>query len=307
MFNNKRILVTGGTGSIGSEIIRQLSLYNPKHIRIYSRDDSKQYALQQELERLGRRKDNIRYLIGDVRDKERLDLATQDIDIIFHTAALKHVQFAEFNPFETIKTNIHGTQNVINVAIKHNVEKVIAISTDKAVYPDTIMGISKLMMERMIVSSYNYMGSARTKFAVVRFGNVIGSRGSVIPTWLEQIKNGGPVTVTDKNMIRYFMSIPDAVNLIFSATRITKSREIFVLKNMKTHRIYDLAKQIIHENAHGLKMKIKITGIREREKMYEKLYTDEEKATMLETKNFYIILPTHDLLLQRKSHYLKLD
>lgn len=303
IFNNKSILITGGTGSIGSEIVRQLTQYNPRHIRIYSRDDSKQYALQQELQMLGRKKRNIRYLIGDVRDRERLDLAIQGVDIVFHAAALKHVQYCEYNPFETIKTNINGMQNVIDFSLKHKVERVIAISTDKAVYPDTIMGITKLMMERMMISSFNYMGKADIKFAVVRFGNVIGSRGSVIPTWIDQIQHGGPVTVTDKHMIRYFMSIPDAVNLVFSATKMTKGREIFVLKHMQKKNIYDLAQETIKKHANGKKIKIKITGIREREKIDEKLYTDEETETMVETKDFYIVLPEKKLLDERKRYY----
>lgn len=305
IFNNKSILITGGTGSIGSEIVRQLTKYKPKHIRIYSRDDSKQYALEQELQMLGRKKDNIRYLIGDVRDKERLDLAVQGVDIIFHAAALKHVQYCEYNPFETIKTNIYGMQNIIDLAIKHRVKKVIAISTDKAVYPDTIMGITKLMMERMMISSFNYMGNTDIKFAVVRFGNVIGSRGSVIPTWIDQIKHGGPVTVTDKHMIRYFMSIPDAVNLVFSASQITKGREIFVLKHMQRKNIYELAKQTIQEYGNGKKIKIQITGIREREKIDEKLFTDEEVETMIETKDFLIVLPEKELVHERMSYYKK--
>src|SRR3989338_2958274 len=198
VFKGKKILVTGGTGSIGSEIVRQLLKYEPKQIRVYSRDETKQFHLQQEL---GDNEENLkilRFLIGDIRDKDRLNRAFNDIDIVFHAAALKHVPFCEDNPFEAIKTNISGTQNVLDLAIDHHVEKVIAVSSDKAVYPNTVMGISKLMMERLVVSASNYSGHPESKFSVVRFGNVINSRGSVIPLWINQIKNRRPITVTDK-------------------------------------------------------------------------------------------------------------
>jgi len=289
LFKNKIVLVTGGTGSIGSEIVRKLIPHGPKQIRVFSRDESKHYFLQQELEELNRNCD-IRFLIGDVRDKERLDKAFFGVDIVFHAAALKHVPYCEYNPFEAIKTNVHGTQNVIDSALKHNVDKVISISTDKAVYPNTIMGITKLLAERMIIGAHNYLGNARTKFAVVRFGNVINSRGSVIPTWIEQIKKGGPVTVTDKNMTRFFMSINEAVDLIFLATGLIRGQEIFVLK-MPKENIFELAKKTIAQYDNNQKIRIKITGSREREKIDERLFTDEEQQFMVEKDLFYVILP----------------
>ena len=184
VFSKKIILVTGGTGSIGSEIVRKLLHYNPKQIRVFSRDESKHYFLQQELDDIKGRAE-IRYLIGDIRDRERLDKAFFNVDIVFHAAALKHVTYCEYNPFEAIKTNVNGTQNVIDSALKYNVDKVVAISTDKAVYPNTIMGITKLLAERMIIGTQNYLGDARTKFAVVRFGNVINFRGSVLSHCIE--------------------------------------------------------------------------------------------------------------------------
>lgn len=288
-FRNKVILVTGGTGSIGSEIVKQLIPYKPKQIRVYSRDESKHFALEHELER-GHSKTDIRYLIGDIRDKERLDKAMYGVDIVFHGAALKHVPYCEYNPFEAIKTNVQGTQNLIDLALKHDVQRVVAISTDKAVYPNTVMGITKLLMERMIISSQYYLGDARTKFAVVRFGNVLNSRGSVVPTWIEQIKNGGPVTVTDKLMTRFFMSIPEAVSLVFLATGMMHGKEIFVLK-MREENIYEMAKETIRQHAKGKKITVKITGAREREKLRERLFTDEEKEFMIEKPNFFIILP----------------
>lgn len=287
VFGGKIILVTGGTGSIGSQIVRKLLPYKPKQIRVFSRDESKHYFLQQELDDI-RGKTDIRYLIGDIRDKERLDKAFFQVDIVFHAAALKHVPYCEYNPFEAIKTNVNGTQNVIDVALKHNVDKVIAVSTDKAVYPNTIMGITKLLAERMVIGTQNYLGDSRTKFAVVRFGNVLNSRGSVIPTWIEQIRKGHDVTVTDKNMTRFFMSIDEAVDLIFLATKIMRGQEIFVLK-MPQKSIYELAKKTIEQYSNGKRIKIKITGARDREKIHERLFTDEEKDTMIENKYYYII------------------
>lgn len=304
VFQGKRILVTGGTGSIGSEIVRQLLKYQPKQIRIYSRGETKQFHLHRELEEDENNLKVLRFLIGDVRDKDRLNRAFNDIDIVFHAAALKHVPFCEMNPFEAIKTNIQGTQNVLDLAIDHKVEKVIAISSDKAVYPNTIMGITKLMMERMVSSAANYSGVPKIKFTVVRFGNVVNSRGSVIPLWIEQIKKGKPVTVTDTKMTRYFMSIYDAVKLVFMAATVMLGREVFVLK-MPKYNIYDLAKEVIKRFGDNKKDVIKIIGAREKEKIDEKLFTDEEKDFMLDMGPFNIIQPDQESYLKRKSSYKK--
>lgn len=304
VFKNKRILVIGGTGSIGSEIVRQLLKYDPKQIRIYSRDESKQFYLHHELAQDEKNKKILRFLIGDIRDKDRLDRAFNDIDIVFHAAALKHVPFCEYNPFEAVKTNINGTQNVLELAVDHNVERVIAISTDKAVYPTTLMGITKLMMERLVVSASNYSGKPEIKFAVVRFGNVINSRGSVLPLWINQIKNRKPITVTDKRMERYFMSISDAVNLVFMAATIMLGNEIFVLK-MSKYNIHYLAKEVIKRFGNGAKLEVKFIGVREREKIDEKLFTDEEKELMIDAGPFYIILPNVETLKERLNKYNK--
>lgn len=302
MFKAKRILVTGGTGSIGSEIVRQLLKFNPKQIRIYSRDESKQYHLQHELADADKKRQMLRFLIGDIRDKDRLDRAFRDIDIVFHAAALKHVPFCEDNPFEATKTNVYGTQNVLDLAIDHNIEKMIAISTDKAVYPNTFMGITKLMMERLVVSAANYSGRPKIKFSVVRFGNVINSRGSVIPLWIDQIKSGKPVTVTDKKMERYFMSIEDAVRLVFTAATIMIGSEIFVLKMPKIN-IHDLAQEVISRFGNGEAAKIKIIGAREREKMDERLFTDTERDLIIDAGPFNIIQSNRGNYLKRKSRY----
>lgn len=302
IFKDKRILVTGGTGSIGSEIVKQLLKYEPKQIRIFSRDDSKQFNLQQEIENDNNR-ESLRFLIGDIRDKDRLNRAFNDIDIVFHAAALKHVHFCENNPFEAIKTNIQGTQNVLDLAIDHKVEKVIAISSDKAVYPNTVMGISKLMMERLVVSASNYSGDPAIKFAVVRFGNVINSRGSVIPLWIEQVKKGKSVTVTSEKMERFFMRIEDAVNLVFMAATVMLGQEIFVLK-MPNFNILELAKEVIKIHSNGKKIDIKFIGVREREKIQEKLFTDEEKEFMIDAGIFNIIQPNEETYKRRLSAYI---
>ena len=304
IFQNKRILVTGGTGSIGSEIVRQLLKFEPKQIRIYSRDDSKQFYLQQELGENKKNEEILRFLIGDIRDKDRLDRAFKDIDIVFHAAALKHVPFCETNPFEATKTNVYGTQNILDLAIDHQVERVVAISTDKAVYPNTFMGISKLMMERLVVSASNYSGHPEIKFSVVRFGNVVNSRGSVIPLWIDQIKKGRQITITDKRMERYFMSIENAVNLVFMAATIMLGNEIFVLK-MSKYNIYELAQRVIKKYGDSKKTEIKIIGAREREKMDEKLFTTDEEELMLNVGPFNIIQPNKDAYFKRQSNYRK--
>lgn len=301
IFKGKRILVTGGTGSIGSEIVKQLLKYEPKQIRVYSRDDSKQFELQQQLDNEGD-KNLLRFLIGDIRDKDRLNRAFNNIDIVFHAAALKHVSFCENNPFEAIKTNVTGTQNVLDLAIDNRVERVIAISSDKAVYPNTVLGISKLMMERLVIAASNYSGYPEIKFSVVRFGNVINSRGSVIPLWINQIKQGKNITVTHEKMERYFMSTTDAVNLVFMAATIMLGNEIFVLK-MPKFKIHDLAVEIIKRHSNGKKVDIEIIGIREKEKMDEKLFTDEEADLMIDVGIFNIIQPSREAFLGRQSLY----
>ncbi len=285
-FKGKVVLVTGGTGSIGSEIVRQLLSTKVAQVRVFSRDEHKQVELRQEIGEDPR----MRYLVGDIRDKERLDFAFRGVDICLHAAALKHVPVCEFNPFEAIKTNVVGTQNVIDISIKHNLEKVIAVSTDKAVNPESVLGASKLMMERIITAANWTTGSGRTRFASVRFGNVIDSRGSVAHRWRRQIALGGPVTVTDTRMSRFFMGIPEAVSLIFAASEQMHGGEIFVLK-MQEKVIVEYAQEVINEHAKGKKIDIKIIGLRPGEKLREALYTEEEASHMVETEKMYIITP----------------
>jgi FlaA1/EpsC-like NDP-sugar epimerase len=289
-FKNKKILVTGGTGSIGSIIVEKLLQFNPKQIRVYSRDDTKQFELEKKLN------DNqkLRLLIGDIRDKERLNLAMEDIDIVFHAAALKHVVSCEKNPFEAVKTNVLGTQNVIDCAFNNNVEKVIGISTDKAASPSNVLGCTKLLSEKIMLASYFYKGNKKTKFCFVRFGNVLGARGSVIPLFLSQIKRGIPITLTDPEMSRFFMSLEDAVNLIFKSSIIMKDREIFILK-MPIIKIGDLAEALIEiinkKTGKNQNIKINIIGKNNGEKMHELILSKDESCNALETDDMFIILP----------------
>lgn len=288
-FKNKTVLVTGGTGSIGSEIVRQLLDSGVKQVRVFSRDEHKQHELKQEL---GDKR--LRYLIGDVRDRERLDFALRGVDVCFHAAALKHVPICEYNPFEAVKTNVLGTQNVIDASIRHNLERVVLISTDKAVSPESVLGASKLMAERLITAANLTTGPSRTLFSSVRFGNVVGSRGSVLHVWRNQIAKGGPVTVTDKRAVRYFMEIPEAVRLIFSASRLMKGGEIFVLK-MGERSIAEFAEEVIATYADGKKVKINFTGLRPGEKLREGLLTAAEATHAQETKDLLIITPEDPL------------
>ena len=290
IFKDKKIIVTGGTGSIGSEIVRRVLQYDPEVVRILSRDESKQFELEQEIGNL----DNVRFLIGDVRDKDRLNRAFEDVDVVFHAAAMKHVPACEYNPFEAVKTNVVGTQNVIDAALDNGVGKVIAISTDKAASPINTMGATKLLSEKLIIDANFYKGHRKTVFSCVRFGNVMGSRGSVIPLFEKQIKDGGPVTVTDPKMTRFMMTIPQAVDLVFKATKMTQGGEIFIFK-MPVVKLGDLANVMIEHLAPkcGYKpeaIQIDTIGIRNGEKVYEHLMNEEEARYAYETVDMFLVL-----------------
>jgi FlaA1/EpsC-like NDP-sugar epimerase len=291
MFKNKKILVTGGTGFIGGEIVRNLLGYNPAVVRIFSNDEDNTFRLIQELGV----KSDIRFLIGDIRDKERLKLAMEGIDIVYHAAALKHVPLCEYNPFEAIKTNVLGTQNVIEAALANSVGKVIAISTDKAVNPVNTMGATKLLGEKLIIDANYYKGSSKTIFSCVRFGNVIFSRGSVVPVFEEQIKQEKMIKMTDEAMTRFMMSIKNTVDLVFKATMLSKGGEIFILK-MPVVRLGDLADVAIEQyvKKYGYKKEEitkKIIGPRPGEKMFEELMTETEAKKAFETETMLIIPP----------------
>ncbi len=289
-FKNKRILVTGGTGSIGSEIVKKLLTFNPMQIRILSRDETKQYDLYNEL----KQNKKIRLLIGDIRNKDRVNKAMENVDIVFHAAAMKHILACENDPFEAVETNVRGTQNIIDCALANNVDRVIGISTDKATDPASVMGCTKLLAEKIMLS--HYRGPHPTKFCFVRFGNVLNSRGSVVPLFFKQIKAGGPVTVTDKNVCRFFMSINGAVDLVLKSSNLMQDREIFVLKQMAILKIFDLAKAMIEVYAPRLgldpkKIKIEISGLKSGERLHEKLLGKDEAFYALENKDMFIILP----------------
>jgi len=289
-YENKKILVTGGAGSIGGQLVKKLLDFNPYVIRIYDNNETGLFDLEKELH-----SDKIRTLVGDIRDKDRLIMAMDGIDIVFHASALKHVLLCEYNPFDAVKTNVLGTQNVLEAAIANKVQKVINVSTDKAVSPTNVMGATKLLAERLTISANYYSGSKKTVFSSVRFGNVLNSRGSVIPLFKKQIECGGPVTVTDKNMTRFYMDIPAAVNLIILAGDLARGREIFILK-MPALNILDLAKTMIQELAesygHSSKnIEIKFIGKRSGEKIYEELMTEDEIERAYENENMFIILP----------------
>lgn len=293
----KNVLVTGGTGTIGSAIVERLLRSDAAQIRIYSRDESKQYDLKTDLPD----DDRLRFLIGDTRDLERLRRAVHRVHVIFHAAAMKHVLSCEYNPFEAVKTNVFGTQNVIEAAMDAEVERVLFASSDKAANPTSTMGASKLMAEKLITAGNAYRGTHPTIFATVRFGNVVGSRGSVLPLFVGQIASGGPVTITDRRMTRFIMSIDRAVDLMFSALELAHGGEVFVLK-MPAIRIEDLAALLLDHlpERHGLArddIEVKEIGAQPGEKHSEELVTDEELSHCLETDEMFIIIPRHRTLL----------
>lgn len=276
--NGKTILVTGGGGSIGSELCRQISSYNPNKLIILDIYENNAYSIQQELIRLYGDKLKLDVEVASIRDKSKLDkiFASQNIDIVFHAAAHKHVPLMEKNPEEAIKNNVTGTYNLVQAAHEHNVEKFVLISTDKAVNPTNVMGATKRIAE-MIIQSYNK--HSETDFVAVRFGNVLGSNGSVIPLFKEQIKEGGPVTVTHEEITRYFMTIPEAVQLVLRASSMAEGGEVFVLDMGEPVKIKDLAYNLIKLS--GLEPEIDIsieyTGLRPGEKLYEELLISHDK------------------------------
>lgn len=289
MFKNKKVLVIGGTGTIGQALVENILSEDPAVVRVYSRDEYKQFMLK---EKLGDQA-NIRYLLGDVREQERLDRAMNGIDIVFNFAALKHVPACEYNPFEGVKTNVIGTQNVITCALLNKVKKVIYSSSDKAVSPTNTMGATKLLAERLMSSSYYSRGDAGTIFASVRFGNVMGSRGSVIPLFKQQVLEKGYITVTEPEMTRFMMSVTQAVELTKKACKIAKGGEVFVLK-MPVLRLKDLAEVVIEDVCKKYRLNseeiiIKKVGLRPGEKMYEELMSEDESTKALELDDMYII------------------
>ncbi len=284
--NNKSILITGGTGSFGKAALNRFLKDDVKEIRIFSRDEKKQDDLRKHLN-----DSRVKFYLGDVREKDSLDVVMKGVDFIFHAAALKQVPSCEFYPLEAVKTNVIGTSNVLDKANDYGVEKVICLSTDKAVYPINAMGISKAMMEKTALSKSRYFD---TSVCVTRYGNVMASRGSVIPLFLDQIKNSHPITITDPEMTRFMMTLEDAVDLVEFAFLNGDSGDTFVQK-APASTIDNLAKAML--NLLSIKdHKIKYLGTRHGEKLYEVLVTREEMATSIEVENYFRIpLDSRDL------------
>ena len=282
MFNGKNILITGGTGSFGkkyTEIL--LSKYRPNKIIIFSRDELKQYEMAQEYSAKC-----MRYFIGDVRDNQRLKQATKDVDFIIHAAALKHVPIAEYNPMECIKTNIDGAQNVIEAALENGVKRVIALSTDKAANPVNLYGATKLASDKLFVAANNLVGNQDIKFSVVRYGNVVGSRGSVVPFFKKLISEGvKELPITDERMTRFFITLEDGVNFVLKNFERMQGGEIFVPK-IPSMKIVDMAKALAPNLSH------KIIGIRAGEKLHEIMCPADDSHLTLEFNDHYVIKPT---------------
>ena len=283
MFKGKKVLITGGTGSLGNALTQRLLTENVDTIRIFSRNENQQLEMASKFH-----DDRLRFLLGDVRDYNRLTRACEDIDIVFHTAALKHVPIIEYNPFEAIKTNVMGSQNVIDACLEEDVEKAICIGTDKAVSPLNTYGATKLLMEKLFITASNYLKKERhkTKFIALRYGNVLGSSGSVIPKFINQIKNNGKITITDSNMTRFSISIDEALDFILKATEIGKGSEIFVPK-LRAYSLMDVKDALFDLLG---KTDEQIVGIRPGEKLHEILINNDEMNYCWEYQEMYMIV-----------------
>lgn len=295
MFNNKSILITGGTGSFGQEVCKELLLnYSPKRIIVFSRDELKQYEMAKIFT------DNkFRFFIGDIRDKDRLLMAMRGVDLIIHAAAMKQVEISEYNPFECIKTNINGAQNIIEAAIFSQVKKVIVLSSDKAVSPLNLYGATKLASEKLFIAANN-IAAGKTIFSAVRYGNVSESRGSVIPIFKNLIKSGSNyLPITDLKMTRFFILLNDGVKFVLNSLKIMKGGEIFIPK-LKSFRMSDLVKAL------APKKKIKVVGIRPGEKIHEILFSEDESRFIIEFKKYFVIPPLINLT-KKKNFFFYLS
>jgi UDP-N-acetylglucosamine 4,6-dehydratase/5-epimerase len=282
MFDGKKILITGGTGSLGQALTKRLLKFNVDTIRIYSRNETNQISMNDNFD-----DPKLRFLIGDIRDLSRLDRAMEDIDIVFHTAALKHVPLIEYNPFEAIKTNVIGSQNVIDASLNANVDICIGVGTDKSVSPLNTYGATKLLTEKLFVTAQNYLNPKKhkTKFAALRYGNVLGSSGSVVPKFIEQIQKNKKITITDPNMTRFSITMDEALDFILNSVAQTKGSEVFIPK-IRAYSVEDL------KNALKELLDVKdekIIGIREGEKMHEILINEDEVKYSWELNKNYLI------------------
>jgi len=282
MFKNNVLLITGGTGSFGNAVLKRFLNTDIKEIRIFSRDEKKQDDMRHQLNN-----SKVKFYIGDVRDKRSVDAAMLGVDFIFHAAALKQVPSCEFFPIQAVRTNVFGTENVIDSAIQHGVKNVVVLSTDKAAYPINAMGISKAMMEKVAIAKGRHLGeNANTTICCTRYGNVMASRGSVIPLWLDQIKDGKRITVTDPNMTRFMMTLDDAVDLVLYAFQNGKNGDLFVQKAPAT--TLDILAQAL-KKLYNSQSEVKIIGTRHGEKLYETLVTREEMIKAEDMGNYYRI------------------
>ena len=285
VFDNATLMITGGTGSFGSTVLKHFLDSDLKEIRIFSRDEKKQDDMRHEYQvKYPEASNKIKFYIGDVRDLQSVKNAMHGVDYIFHAAALKQVPSCEFFPIEAVKTNVLGTENVLTAAIEAGVKKVICLSTDKAAYPVNAMGTSKAMMEKVIVAKSRTVSPEKTSICCTRYGNVMCSRGSVIPLWIEQIKSGNPITVTEPSMTRFIMSLEEAVELVVFAFQNAESGDIMVQKAPAC--TIEVQAQAVKELFHS-DDEIKVIGIRHGEKMYETLLTNEECANAVDMGNFY--------------------
>ena len=282
MFKNKILLITGGTGSFGNAVLRNFLNTDIKEIRIFSRDELKQDDMRKKYNN-----EKLKFYIGDVRDTNSLNDSIKGVDFVFHAAALKQVPSCEFYPMQAVQTNVIGTENVLNAAIKHMVKKVIVLSTDKAVYPINAMGISKAMMEKVAVAKSRNVNDDETTICCTRYGNVMASRGSVIPLFIDQIRKNKEITITDPNMTRFMMSLDDAVDLVMFAFKNGKNGDIFVQKAPAAtiELLANALKDLLNRSEHI----IKVIGTRHGEKLYETLLTREEMVSAVDMDNYYRI------------------
>ncbi len=280
-WRGRSVLVTGGTGSFGSRFVeRMVSTYHPRRLVVFSRDELKQSQLA------ARVKDpSLRFFIGDVRDRDRLQRAMHGVDVVIHAAALKQVPACEYNPFEAVKTNVLGANNVIEAAIDQGVERVVALSTDKAVNPVNVYGATKLCAEKMFVQGNSYAGGLKTRMAVVRYGNVVGSRGSVIPIFLDQ-RDGGELTITDERMTRFWLTLDEGVDFVVRAIERMQGGEIFVPK-IPSMRVIDLARAIAPDAA------LRVVGVRPGEKLHEVLLSSDEARHSVDVDGMYVVQPVY--------------
>lgn len=287
-YKDKKILITGGSGSIGKKIVKELLKYDVGVIRVLDNNETDLFNLNNDI-----KSNKVKIYVGDIKDGQRLKTVFRDIDIIFHAAAYKHVPLCEYNPLDAVKTNILGTQNIIDMAILCDVEKVILISTDKAVNPSNVMGATKFLAERLMITSSINSDEEGTRFSCVRFGNVLNSRGSVIPIFKKQLKNGGPITITDEDMTRFIMNIQQAAKLILQAGFLSKGGEIFIMK-MPAFKVTDLVEAMVEYYApqYGYDkddIEVEIIGKRPGEQLYEELMTPDEILNAYDNGDLFII------------------